>query len=492
MFDSPKLFAEANAASETLRLGISPVFSTMVAVAAILCVLFIVFGGYHYITSAGNPQRLDRAKKILRNSIIGFVVVIVAGSLVSIMQNAYSSKPVKPLEVTVEQPKTSTAPSFSDIVNNSIQKFIQVTIQSIGQPIVDLLKQFTTATPLLAQNGAVFNVWVKIVIIADVLFFLIIALIGFRIMSTSVIGTGEVDIRSLGPQVILVFLLAHLSIFVIDAIITVSNAMVQALLLGMSNDIIWVAFGTLIAGVTNVNLGVLLLIAIAIILAVIVLIYYLQRMIILYVGAVLSPLVILLWLLPSFRDFAIAAARTYLVTIFVLFVHVAVLMLAVSLFSSIVQGKDGNSFMTALLAIATLLVLLRTSKTMNGLALYSAGGQSMRRLGSTFISGASYIAGSMRQKSAIAAATADGNSNVSQSSSYSGGIGVGTHTTRPTSKSSLKTGETRPATIYSKTKPPAKKKAITHQASLSRKEINDQYLATLEKTSILPTKGAKK
>ena len=82
---------------------------------------------------------------------------------------------------------------------------------------------------MLAQNGAVFNVWVKIVIIADVLFFLIIALIGFRIMSTSVIGTGEVDIRSLGPQVILVFLLAHLSIFVIDAIITVSNAMVQAL-----------------------------------------------------------------------------------------------------------------------------------------------------------------------------------------------------------------------------------------------------------------------
>ena len=34
------------------------------------------------------------------------------------------------------------------------------------------------------------------------------------------------------------------------------------------------------------------------------LVYYVGRIIILFIGAALSPLVVLLWLLPGFRDFA--------------------------------------------------------------------------------------------------------------------------------------------------------------------------------------------
>lgn len=84
-------------------------------------------------------------------------------------------------------------------------------IQS-GKPIVDALKQFTTATPLMAQNGAVFNLWIVIVAITDVLFLLVVSLVGFRIMGASVVGLEDVDIRSLIPQIILVFITANLSI----------------------------------------------------------------------------------------------------------------------------------------------------------------------------------------------------------------------------------------------------------------------------------------
>lgn len=396
MLNSLSWFADAQAASDTLRAGISPIFSAMVTIAAALCVLFIVFGGYYYMTSAGNPEKLAHAKKTLRNAFIGFVVVLGAGTLVAIMQNAYTSKPVQPLEVAVEQPKEVTPSGLGDVINEAIKNFIQSAVTSIGQPVVDILKTFTSATPLLAQNGAVFNVWVVMVAITDVLFLLVVAAIGFRIMSASVIGLGDVELRSLVPQVILAFILANLSIFAIDAIITVSNAMIHALLMGMSNDIIWAALGTLITSIATVNIGILLLIAIAIILAVMLLIYYLQRMIVLYVGAVLSPLIVLLWLLPSFKDFAIAAAKTYIITIFVLFVHVSILMLAVSLFSSLVQG-NGNPFMTSLLGIATLLVLLKTSRTMNQMAMLTSGNQGIRKLGNTFISGASHIITAIKQ-----------------------------------------------------------------------------------------------
>lgn len=392
MIYNSNFFADTQAASETLKSSIAPLFSTMVTVAAILCILFVVFGGYYYMTSAGKPEKLERAKKTLRNAFIGLVVVLGAGTLVTIIQNAYTQKAVEPTSIAqVQVQQTKNDCPLCEVVNQSISGFINGVLQSIGKPVIEILKQFTTATPLMAQNNSVFNLWVVIVAMVDVLFLLVIGLIGFRIMSASVIGFEEVDLRSLIPQIVLTFILSNLSIFAIDAIISVSNAMIQALLLGMSNDIIWTTLGGLISGAAAMNIGVLLFVAVAIVLAVLLLIYYLKRMIILYIGTVLSPLIVLLWLLPSFRDFAVSSAKMYISTIFVLFVQVVVLMLAVSLFSGLVKG-DGNSFMTALLAIATLSVLLSTNRTMNQLTMMSAGGQGMRRLGNTFVRGATYIA----------------------------------------------------------------------------------------------------
>lgn len=438
MLDSLYLFADVQAASATLRTGISPLFSTMITIAAILCVLVIIFGGYYYITSAGNPEKLERAKRTLRNAFLGFIVVLAAGSLVAVMQNAYTMKPTKPVEVSVEQPKQNNPANLGDVINEAIKGFVQAAVSSIGKQVVDLLKQFTSATPLLAQNNTVFNVWLVVVALADVLLLLVVGLIGFRIMGAELVGLGDVDLRSLVPQIILAFIAANLSIFAIDAIITVSNAMIQALLIGMMNDIIWVTLGTLIATISSGNIGIILLTAIAVILAVMLLVYYLQRMIVLYVGAVLSPLIVLLWLLPSFRDFANTAARMYIITIFVLFVHVSILMLAVALFSSMIQG-DGNVLMTALLAIATLLALLKAGRTMNHLAMLGAGGQSMRRLGSTFVSGASYIAGSIKQQ-----ASKSPSIEVSKTSS-SATATSGTRSSITPITTPLKTGETRRA-----------------------------------------------
>lgn len=450
--------ADTQAASDTLKSSISPLFSTMITIAAVLCTLFIVFGGYYYMTSAGNPEKLERAKKTLRNAFIGFVLVLGAGALVAIMQNAYTQKAVQPTpvaQVQVQQNKNDCP--LCQVINQSISGFINGIVQSIGKPIIDALKQFTTATPLMAQNSAVFNLWAVIVTMTDVLFLLVIGLIGFRIMSSSVLGFEDVDLRALIPQIILVFIVANLSIFAIDAIITVSNAMIQALLIGMSNDIIWTALGGLITAAATVNIGVLLFIAIAIILAVMLLIYYLRRLIVLYIGAVLSPLIVLLWLLPSFRDFAVSAAKMYITTIFVLFVQVVVLMLAVSLFSGLVQG-EGNQFMTALLAIATLSVLLSTNRTMNQLTMMSAGSQGMRRLGNTFVRGVSHVASSVKQPTAAKPSV-----TVSRTTSPA------VSSARPTMPASaaLATGETRQVSPRKAASALTAKRASPHEVVVS-------------------------
>ena len=395
MFSNLMLVADTASATSSLKSGVSPIFSTMITMASILCVLFIVFGGIYYMTSAGNPEKLERAKKTLRNAFIGFALVLGSGALVAIMQSAYSSKPATPIQITSQQPNVEDTVGIGFVVNQAVKVFIKGVVESVGQPIISALKQFTTATPLMAQNGSVFNLWIVIVAMTDVLFLLVVGLIGFRIMGASVIGLEDVDIRSMIPQVILVFITANVSIFAIDAIITVSNAMIQALLLGLSNEIIWTSLGGLVTSAATVSIGILFFIVVAIILAVMLLVYYLKRLIILYIGAVLSPLIVMLWLVPSFKDFAISSAKIYITTIFVLFVQVTVLMLAVSLFSGVVKG-EGNLFMTSLLAIATLSILLTTNRTMNQLSMMGSGSQGIRKLSNTFVRSASHIAGSIK------------------------------------------------------------------------------------------------
>ncbi len=37
---------------------------------------FLVKGGYHYLTSAGNPEAITQAKKTIKNALIGLVIVL--------------------------------------------------------------------------------------------------------------------------------------------------------------------------------------------------------------------------------------------------------------------------------------------------------------------------------------------------------------------------------------------------------------------------------
>jgi len=48
------------------------------AIAGPLCAVYLGIGGFQYITSAGNPERLDHSKRTIVHSLIGLVVVIAA------------------------------------------------------------------------------------------------------------------------------------------------------------------------------------------------------------------------------------------------------------------------------------------------------------------------------------------------------------------------------------------------------------------------------
>jgi TRAP-type C4-dicarboxylate transport system permease small subunit len=46
--------------------------------AAVVAVIFLLIAGYQYITSAGDPDKVQRASQTLTGTIIGMVIVFVA------------------------------------------------------------------------------------------------------------------------------------------------------------------------------------------------------------------------------------------------------------------------------------------------------------------------------------------------------------------------------------------------------------------------------
>ena len=56
-----------------------------------IAVLFIIIGGFQYLTSAGNEEAAEKGKKTLINSIIGLVVIIMAAAIVRIVTEALTS-----------------------------------------------------------------------------------------------------------------------------------------------------------------------------------------------------------------------------------------------------------------------------------------------------------------------------------------------------------------------------------------------------------------
>lgn len=401
------LFADTSAAVSVLRDYITPTIRTLSALGAVVCTFFIVNAGYLYITSSGKPEQMEQAKHVLKNALLGIVIILAAVTLTSVLTSAYgqpaggSQDSLPSLEAI---PAEDVSNGLIDILIRSVIGFLNAIIQAVGSPFMSALDYFTAATPLMASNSAVFNLWLAIVGITNVSFILILALIGFHVMSAASFGFDEIEIKHLLPRVGLIFLLINSSIFVIDGVIRFSNVLITAISKVSGSASPWEVLSIVVGEASGQGLAALLIMLALVILSVVLLVYYVGRLVTLFIGAVLSPLVILIWLVPGFRDFSESAAKTYLSTIFVLFVHVVILQLAASLFVGMSTGGDTpvpDTLMSMIVGLATILALLKTQGAMMQLSYVSMGARNTRKLGGQFMNGVSYMTG----KGKVAAST---------------------------------------------------------------------------------------
>lgn len=379
------LFADANAAAQSIQSDLVPILSTVTTIATALFALFILIGGLYYMTAATSVERKIHAKDILTKGSAGFLIVLTCTSGALFLQSAYADRAVEPAasnELKLEKVDDSSGNFMTDVVKNFL-----IDVVKIGDSLADTLNNFFTKTPLMADTAAVFNVWKTVLVIAISMFALVIALMGFNLMTASVFGFKEGELRTLLPRIAGGFIVMAFSIFIIDFFISIANMMTKALIAGSDNQILITTIKAFIGGVASWPVGGLILVLVLVILLVLLLLYYLRRLVVLYIGAALAPIIVLCYLLPVFRDFAILATRQYIMTIFIVFVHMVILLLAAVLFNSF----GNESILTLLLAIATMSVLIKAGSTVNQMLASSGMAQNTKQMAVAFMRGKSQL-----------------------------------------------------------------------------------------------------
>jgi heme/copper-type cytochrome/quinol oxidase subunit 2 len=77
-----------SAANNTVGWWVGNYINVFLAVVGIIAVAYLIYGGFRYMTSGGNEEAAESAKKIITNSIIGLVVIILSYIIVTVIINA--------------------------------------------------------------------------------------------------------------------------------------------------------------------------------------------------------------------------------------------------------------------------------------------------------------------------------------------------------------------------------------------------------------------
>ncbi len=62
---------------------ITDISNGLIVLVGVVAVLFVIVGGFQYITSAGNPENINKAKHTILYTIIGVIVTMLAYAAVN-------------------------------------------------------------------------------------------------------------------------------------------------------------------------------------------------------------------------------------------------------------------------------------------------------------------------------------------------------------------------------------------------------------------------
>ena len=76
--------------SDTLGTIISVAYTYLIPLAGTGFLLGLIWGGFQYLTSAGDPKKTEKAKGIITAAVIGFIIVITAFVISQIINQVFT------------------------------------------------------------------------------------------------------------------------------------------------------------------------------------------------------------------------------------------------------------------------------------------------------------------------------------------------------------------------------------------------------------------
>jgi hypothetical protein len=363
----------------------SDTLNIITLIASVAAVLFLIRAGYIYITSTGKPEALEEAKKTIRNAFIGLILIIAANVLINVLTggltgtgetNSSGNLPITQIETV------KPSGGLTQVLIDAINGFLQNVVESASQPVINGVLGFLTSTPQPLGNSTINKFWLITLGITDSLFVVVIALLGLQLMSASTFGFEEIEFKHLLPRIGLAFLGANTSLFLADYVVKAGDSLVSGVLnvTGGLNHA-WITNAISVTNLTTqaTPLIILIFLLIFLVVAIVLLFMYVTRLIVISLGAVLSPFVFLLWLLPKTSDFAELSIKSYFVSVFMVFIHVVTIQLAGSFLT--LPEQNGNSLISIAVGIGLLFTLLKTPQYMMQFVLFSSGTGAIKKIG---------------------------------------------------------------------------------------------------------------
>jgi hypothetical protein len=69
--------------SDSLQGIIAVLINVAFGAAGLIAVIYLIVGGYRYITASGNPDAIELAKGTIINSVIGLIIILISFLIVS-------------------------------------------------------------------------------------------------------------------------------------------------------------------------------------------------------------------------------------------------------------------------------------------------------------------------------------------------------------------------------------------------------------------------
>lgn len=63
----------------------------LLLLSGMIAVVFVIIGGYQYVTSAGNEESAEKGRKTVTNAIIGIIIIVLSYVIISVISNLVST-----------------------------------------------------------------------------------------------------------------------------------------------------------------------------------------------------------------------------------------------------------------------------------------------------------------------------------------------------------------------------------------------------------------